>query len=122
MRDRYGDFEMNADRDIDSFTQKAKRLIKQIPRGKVATYGQVAALAGSPLGARQVVRVLHSSSRKDNLPWHRIINSSGKISLPPGGGYEEQKALLLAEGIIFRTDDSIDLSHYLWQPKNSYEK
>jgi methylated-DNA-protein-cysteine methyltransferase-like protein len=101
----------------ESFTQKAKRIIKRVPKGKVATYGQVAALAGSPLGARQVVRVLHSSSRIDKLPWHRIINSSGKISLPPGGGYEEQKTLLLSEGIAFDQTDNINLNLYQWIPQ-----
>jgi methylated-DNA-protein-cysteine methyltransferase related protein len=111
-----GAFEMNSGPGINSFTFKAKRLIKQVPRGKVATYGQVAALAGSPLGARQVVRVLHSSSRKDNLPWHRIINGTGRISLPPGGGYEEQKALLLQEGISFDSTDRIDLDLFQWRP------
>ncbi|OGC94743.1 MAG: DNA methyltransferase [candidate division Zixibacteria bacterium RBG_16_53_22] len=102
--------------ELESFTTKAKRLIKRVPKGKVATYGQIAALAGSPLGARQVVRILHSSSRKENLPWHRIINSSGRISLPPGGGYEEQKALLLGEGVLFDKADCIDLARFQWQP------
>jgi methylated-DNA-protein-cysteine methyltransferase-like protein len=98
-----------------SFSEKVKKLIKSIPKGKVATYGQIAAMAGSPLGARQVVRILHSSSRKENLPWHRIINGSGKISLPHGAGYEEQKALLMKEGIRFDKADQIDLEHCRFQ-------
>jgi len=65
----------------DSFASRAKELIKQIPKGKVSTYGLIAALAGSPRAARQVVRVLHSSSRKDNLPWHRVVNSKGQITI-----------------------------------------
>lgn len=104
-------------KELESFTIRAKRLIKRVPKGKVATYGQVAALAGSPLGARQVVRILHSSSRKDKLPWHRIINGSGKISLLPGQGYEEQKALLLGEGVVFDKTDCIDLDRFQWQPQ-----
>ncbi|MFH1699235.1 MAG: MGMT family protein [Candidatus Zixiibacteriota bacterium] len=97
-----------------SFHQKVVEIIKKIPRGKVATYGLIAALAGSPRAARQVVRALHASSRKEKLPWHRVINSQGKIGLKPGEGYELQRQLLLDEGVIFRENDSVDLDIYLW--------
>ena len=99
----------------DSFSQKAKRLIQSIPRGKVATYGQIAAYAGNPLGARQVVRILHTSSMKDRLPWHRVINRKGQIALKPGQGYEMQKQLLRNEGVAFGDADTIDLKMYLWK-------
>jgi methylated-DNA-protein-cysteine methyltransferase-like protein len=99
-----------------SFHQRVIDIIKSIPRGKVATYGQIAALAGNPRGARMVVRVLHTSSGKEKLPWHRVINSKGSISLKPGSGYEVQKALLKKEGVIFKKDDSIDLKRFLWKP------
>jgi len=99
-----------------SFHQRVIDIIKSIPKGKVATYGQIAALAGNPRGARVVVRVLHSSSGKENLPWHRVINSKGSISLKPGTGYEVQKALLKKEGIVFKEDDTIDLKRFLWKP------
>ena len=99
-----------------SFNQRVIDLIKSIPKGNVATYGQIAALAGNPRGARMVVRVLHTSSKKEKLPWHRVINSKGKISLPPGSGFELQKALLEKEGIIFKDDDSIDLKRFLRKP------
>jgi methylated-DNA-protein-cysteine methyltransferase-like protein len=97
-----------------SFYQRVIEIIKQIPRGKVATYGQIAALAGNPRAARQVVRTLHSSSGKEKLPWHRVINSQGRISLKPGYGYEEQKARLKAENIEFNQQDVIDLNRYRW--------
>jgi methylated-DNA-protein-cysteine methyltransferase-like protein len=100
----------------ETFSSKAKAIIKRVPKGKVATYGQIAAMAGSPLGARQVVRVLHSSSRSDNLPWHRIINKAGKIALQPGQGFEEQKSLLLQEGVLFSRDGTVDLNRYQWNP------
>lgn len=106
----------NAHRSPD-FTKKAKRVMMKIPRGKVATYGQVAALAGNPRAARQVVRILHSCSGKDRLPWQRIVNSKGGISLKPGQGYELQKAMLEDEGICFDENDLIDLKRYLWTPK-----
>lgn len=99
-----------------SFYDAAIAAIKAVPRGKIATYGQIAALAGSPRAARQVVRVLHSSSRKHKLPWHRIVNSQGRISLKRGEGYEEQKSRLMAEGIKFTGDDRIDLAEFLWKP------
>jgi methylated-DNA-protein-cysteine methyltransferase-like protein len=98
------------------FALGVKEIIRSIPPGKVATYAQVAALAGNPRAVRGVIWILHSSSGKENLPWQRVINSRGKISLPPGGGYEEQKALLMGEGVVFDPDDRVDLSRFLWQP------
>ena len=97
-----------------SFTQRVKEVIRKIPRGKVATYGQIAAYAGSPRAVRQVVWILNSSSRKDKLPWHRVINRNGKISLKPNHGYEIQKMLLRKEGVKFDKSDVIDFELYLW--------
>lgn len=104
--------------DVDgtSYSEKVKRVIRAVPRSRVATYGQVAALAGSPFAARQVVWVLHSCSEKDRLPWHRIVNARGRIALKPGAGYEQQKKLLQAEGIRFDRRGRIDLERYLWEP------
>ena len=99
-----------------SFHQRAIDTIKKIPKGKVATYGQIAAYAGNSRGARQVAYILHSSSRKENLFWHRVVNSKGGISLKPGSGYEIQKQLLKKEGIIFKKDNCIDLKRFLWLP------
>ncbi len=98
------------------FTTKVKKLIKRIPAGKVATYGLIAALAGNPRAARQVARILHSCSRKDNLPWHRVVNRNGKISLKFLNGYEVQKRLLEKEGIVFAENDVIDFDTFLWLP------
>jgi methylated-DNA-protein-cysteine methyltransferase related protein len=100
----------------ETFSQRIRTLITNIPSGRVATYGRIAAYAGNPRGARQVVRILHSSSEKYNLPWHRVINSKGRISLPRGNGYEVQKELLLKEGIVFNEKDEVDLSVYVWEP------
>ncbi len=99
-----------------TFSDRVKRLIAGIPTGKVATYGQIAACAGNHRAARQVAWLLHSSSRKDMLPWHRVINSRGGISLPIGGGFEEQVMLLEAEGIVVDPQGRINLSEYLWHP------
>jgi methylated-DNA-protein-cysteine methyltransferase-like protein len=99
-----------------TFHQRVVTVIKKIPKGKVATYGQIAALAGSPRAARQVVRALHTSSRKEKLPWHRVVGSKGQISLKRGHGYEEQKELLEKEGISFTLSGGIDFDEYLWEP------
>jgi methylated-DNA-protein-cysteine methyltransferase-like protein len=99
---------------MEAYTKSVIDVIKGIPRGKVCTYGLVGLLAGRPRGARQVVRILHTMTRKYDLPWHRVINSRGRISLPTGGGYEEQKARLQLEGVHFDKQDRIDLNTYLW--------
>lgn len=96
------------------FTFRVKELIKMIPEGKVATYGLIAALAGNPRGARQVSRILHSCSEKDKLPWHRIVDRNGRISLKPYQGYELQKQLLENEGVFFCPKETIDLNQFLW--------
>ncbi len=99
-----------------TFHKRAVDVSQKIPAGKVATYGQVAMLAGSPRGARQVVRVLHSSSDKEKLPWFRVVNREGRISLGRGQGYELQKALLEDEGVTFGLRDLIDLKKFQWLP------
>ena len=100
-----------------TFFRRVVMMIKKIPRGKVATYGQMAALAGNPRAARQVAWVLHSASHKEKLPWQRVINSQGGISLPRYGGYELQRALLVKEGVKFDVDDRIALARFQWNPK-----
>ena len=101
------------------FHKRTIAVINKIPRGKVATYGQIAAMAGSPRGARQVVRTLHSSSDKEGLPWHRVINSKGMISLPPGRGFELQQRLLESEGVEFDRKGRVDLKRFQWKPRKS---
>jgi methylated-DNA-protein-cysteine methyltransferase-like protein len=105
-----------SDSDGASYTEKVKKVIRAVPRGRVATYGQVASLAGSPFAARQVVWVLHSCSKTDRLPWHRIVNAGGRISLKPNAGYEQQKKMLEDEGVRFDRRGRIDFERYLWEP------
>ena len=100
----------------ETFTTRAVRAIRSIPAGRVATYGQIATLAGNPRAARQVVRVLHSCSKRERLPWHRVVNREGRISLPPLGGHEEQRALLLREGVEFGESGRIDLARFRYDP------
>jgi methylated-DNA-protein-cysteine methyltransferase-like protein len=100
---------------VNEFTKNVINIISNIPEGKVLTYGIIASLAGHPNGAKQVTRILHSQTEKHNLPWHRVINSKGKISIKDPIFYEEQRFLLESEGVIFSKDDRIDFDEYLWQ-------
>ena len=98
------------------FTENVMRIIKQIPPGQVMTYGQIARLAGSPRGARQVVRVLHSMSKKYNLPWFRVINSKGEISLTDKETRAAQAIFLEEEGIKV-ANGLVDLKKYQYHPE-----
>jgi methylated-DNA-protein-cysteine methyltransferase-like protein len=98
------------------FTREVKKAILSIPRGRVATYGQIAVLAGRERGARGVAWILHSSAEKAGLPWHRVIGAAGRISLPRGRGLAEQKRRLLAEGIVVGPGGRIDLKRFRWEP------
>ena len=90
-------------------------LIQKIPKGKVLTYGKIAKLAGNPRAARQVAWTLNSSTEKYNLPWHRVINSKGRIALNSEEGRNQQKYLLIKEGVEFSDEYKIDLNKYLWK-------
>jgi methylated-DNA-protein-cysteine methyltransferase-like protein len=99
-----------------SFYERVIDIIKSIPEGRVATYGQVARYAGNPRASRQVAYILHASTEKEGLPWHRVINSKGGISLPQKRGYELQKQLLKKEGITFDNKDRVDLERFSLLP------
>lgn len=88
--------------------QAIRRAVRQIPRGKVATYGQVAAAAGYPLYHRQVVQTLRNAG--DALPWHRVLGAGGRIRLPREAG-QEQRLRLQMEGVKFRGQSVILKDH-----------
>src|SRR5690625_1298857 len=90
------------------FTKNVISLIQSIPYGHVATYGQIAKAAGNGRAARQVARILHSMSDKYQLPWHRVVNAEGKISLTAS----EQREMLEMEGVEFSLHGSIDLNNH----------
>jgi methylated-DNA-protein-cysteine methyltransferase-like protein len=103
---------------ISEFSTKVIQLIRQIPPGKVATYGQIAKLAGKPQGSRGVAWILHSSSTVHQLPWHRVLNSQGRISFEIGThNFRQQKKRLEKEGIELSTDGRLDLAKFQWQKK-----
>ncbi|MEL6927770.1 MAG: MGMT family protein [Cyanobacteria bacterium J06600_6] len=98
--------------------------VRQIPFGHVATYGQIADLAGLYGKARLVGYALFRVQIADDIPWHRVINAKGEISYSfkrQGGDYL-QKVLLEEEGVEFKPNGKIDLSKYLWQPKHSCQE
>ncbi|NBI29645.1 MGMT family protein [Chengkuizengella marina] len=105
---------------LHSFTEQVLKIIKKIPSGKVMTYGQIARLAGSPKGARQVVRILHSMSRNHKLPWHRVINSKGEIGIADEELFFIQKMSLESEGIKFNTYRALNLSVYQFHPEENH--
>lgn len=97
-----------------------QRIWKQaalIPKGQVASYGQIARLAGLPRrAARMVGRALGAAPRELQLPWHRVVNAKGCIALPAGSrGFERQAALLEQEGIEVR-NGQLNMSEYGWDP------
>jgi len=96
-------------------TVRILEVVKKIPKGKVTCYRDVAARAGLPNGARQVVRVLHSQSEKHNLPWYRILKVDGSIALEKGAGAELQAELLQKEGVAVSKEGCVDLEKYGWR-------
>lgn len=96
------------------------QLIRQIPEGKVATYGQIAKLAGKPQGSRGVAWILHSSSTAHQLPWHRVLNSQGKISFEIGThNFRQQKKRLEQEGVDITSDGRLSLTKFQWKKKET---
>lgn len=102
---------------MNDFSRKVIEVLQQIPPGKISTYGTVAFLAGSPGGARQVVRILHTSSKKYNIPWHRVVNRLGQVPPRASMSHLEQVTMLKNEGVEVSESGLIDLDKYLWQPK-----
>ena len=93
-------------------------VVKRIPRGRVATYGQVAWLAGLPRHARQVGYALQALSDVDAVPWQRVVNAKGEIS-PRCHPYAvvQQRQMLEREGVVFAANHKIPLSRFQWKPR-----
>lgn len=106
------------------FNQRVWLIARQIPSGKVASYGQIAALIPPPEGADPQAFASYRArwagaamkSCPEDVPWQRVLNSQGKISLPKeSGGYQVQRRLLEGEGIVFDARDRIDLKRFGWE-------
>jgi len=98
--------------DFDRWVKSVWQVVQGIPRGHVLTYGEVARLAGMGRAARRVSQAMRRAPRGMELPWHRVINSQGKISFPEDSeGYRQQKDLLEEEGVVF-LKGKIDLNRF----------
>lgn len=105
--------------EVSPFKQKVIDLIRLIPEGKVASYGQIALYAGLPRAAREVGGILKQT--KEDIPWWRVVNNAGRISIE--GNWEAdkglQRKLLSAEGIEIREDFTFDIEKYRWRMQES---
>lgn len=109
--------------EISPFTKKVLQKISQIPKGKVATYKQIAGLAGKPQGSRGVAWILHSCSTTYKLPWHRVLNAQGKISFEKNSfNFRQQKRKLESEGIILNPEGQLSLTQFQWKKRPATKK
>lgn len=100
-----------------SFNQRVWELVGIIPKGKVASYGQLATMLGHPRRARHIGFALNQTPDNLVLPWHRVINSKGRISFSDNSEqYLLQKAMLEAEKVRFTDNGSIDFKEFGWRP------
>jgi methylated-DNA-protein-cysteine methyltransferase-like protein len=96
------------------------RMVRRIPRGRVATYGQIARLVGIPRQARQIGYALAVLRDHHPVPRHRVVNSKGEISQRSEPGYEErQRILMQSEEVVFDVNGRISLSRFCWRPKDA---
>lgn len=100
-----------------SFFENVYEAVQLIPRGKVATYGQIARMIGAPRSSRAVGYALHANPRPGVIPCHRVVNREGRLAPAFAfGGPEIQAQLLESEGVEVGEDFTVDLGKYLWQP------
>ena len=99
--------------------EKIYAVVRKIPKGKVATYGQVAAVAGNPRWSQVVGYALHTNPNPEHIPCYRVVNRFGRLSDAFAfGGINTQADLLRADGIEVSEDNIVDLKKYLWQPND----
>lgn len=105
------------------FFDEVYKIVKMIPRGKVANYGQIARLAGNAKMARQVGWALHVNPEPGVIPCHRVVMKDGSLTKSFAfGGMYIQKQLLQNEGIVVTNDNKVDMTKYKWDTEDSYEK
>lgn len=99
----------------DNFAEQVYQIVKQIPKGKVSTYGQIAARLGKPKAARAVGNVLHVNPYK-SVSCHRVVNREGRVAKNfGGGGWQKQKQRLLDEGVTFIDKLHIDFKQHRYR-------
>lgn len=98
-----------------AFKQRVYDMVAQIPKGRVMTYGQIAALCGAAWAAWEVGQIAHSGPSE--LPWQRVVNKSGGLAAGwPGGGRAAHAAVLKAEGVAVSDDYKVNIAKLLWNP------
>ena len=103
----------------DSTRQRIYAVVRRVPRGKVATYGQIAELAGLEGQARQVGYAMAAVPSSSAVPWHRIINAQGRVSMRSAGTGSTivQQQLLEREGVVFDGGGRVSLARFRWKPR-----
>ena len=104
----------------ESLFPRIYEIVRQVPRGRVASYGQIAQIVGAGCDARMVGYAMAAIPEGSNVPWQRIVNREGKISLPGRGG-EIQRMRLEAEGVIFDARGRIDMKRFGWQGNEPHQ-
>ncbi len=105
------------------FFDEVYKIVKMIPCGKVANYGQIARLAGNAKMARQVGWALHVNPEPGVIPCHRVVMKDGSLTKSFAfGGVDVQKQLLQNEGIVVTNDNKVDMTKYKWDTEDGYEK
>ena len=98
-------------------------VVRRIPRGRVSTYGDVARIAGLPGRARQVGYALHALDEDASVPWQRVVNARGEISLRGDTGLDSlQREMLRGEGVRFDEHGRLDLAKFAWHPRRKSPK
>ena len=97
--------------DMDEFDSEVYSIVKEIPVGKVITYGQIARLMGKPQHSRKVGRAMSHAPKEMNLPCHRVVNSQGRLAPT----WHEQRSKLESEHVVFKKNGYVDLSRCMWE-------
>jgi methylated-DNA-protein-cysteine methyltransferase related protein len=106
---------------VDSdFKERVYQIVGQIPKGKVMSYGQIAAMAGAAWAAWEVGQIAHTGPSE--LPWQRVVNKTGGLAKGYPGGYNGHKSALEAEGVAVDEDFRVDIGRLLWRPPHQDQK
>ena len=97
----------------ERFRDQVNELVAQIPAGRVMSYGQIAALCGSPRASRIVGQIARFGS--SDLPWHRVVYQDGRLAGAFPGGRTQQAALLVADGVAVNPDYKVNMSEFIWR-------
>lgn len=101
--------------EVESFKSRVENIVAQIPKGRVMTYGQIAALCGRPRAARIVGGIAHYGNPK--LPWQRVVNKQGGLASGYPGGKDAHKVHLEIEGVQFIADFTVNINEIIWWPE-----